>query len=204
MRNANQLRSAARESLSGKWSGAVVMALIFYIFINAINGLVVATNEAATSAITVLLIPIGYSFKIAFLDNIRSGEQYKAGQMFSCFKDYIRMAGTGFLVYIYTFLWGLLLLVPGIIKALSYSLTPYILKDYPELKYDSAIELSMEMMKGHKWDLFCLYLTFIGWFLLSMLTFGIGFLWLQPYICAAMAHFYEDVKAEYAAGQLSK
>ena len=53
------------------------------------------------------------------------------------------------------------------------------------------------MMNGHKFDLFYLHLTFIGWGILSLLTLGIGFLWLNPYMMTAQAQFYEDVKAEY-------
>jgi uncharacterized membrane protein len=69
------------------------------------------------------------------------------------------------------------------------------------LKFNGAIEKSMKMMEGHKFDLFYLYLTFIGWGLLCILTLGIGLLWLVPYMQSASAHFYEDVKAEYEAAQ---
>ena len=76
-------------------------------------------------------------------------------------------------------------------------MTSYVMRDCPELKFNGAIERSMAMMRGHKFDLFYLHLTFIGWFLLSILTLGIGFFWLGPYVQSAQAHFYEDVKTEY-------
>lgn len=76
-------------------------------------------------------------------------------------------------------------------------MTVYVLKDEPELKYNAAIEKSMAMMRGHKFDLFYLQLTFIGWALLCILTLGIGFLWLGPYMASSSAHFYQEVKAEY-------
>jgi uncharacterized membrane protein len=76
-------------------------------------------------------------------------------------------------------------------------MTSYILKDYPELKNNEAIELSMAMMKGHKFDYFYLTLTFIGWILLSILTLGIGLLWLSPYISTTSACFYQYVKEDY-------
>lgn len=94
-------------------------------------------------------------------------------------------------------LWTLLLIVPGIIKAFSYAMTPYILHDNPELSASEAIHRSRMMMSGHKFDLFWLYLGFIGWIFLCILTAGIGFLWLVPYMETAQAAFYQDIKAEY-------
>ena len=98
---------------------------------------------------------------------------------------------------VYTFLWTLLLIVPGIIKALSYSMTSFVLYDNPEMKNNEAIELSMKMMDGHKTALFWLYLTFIGWGILCIFTFGIGYFWLAPYMQASLAQFYEEVKEDY-------
>ena len=102
------------------------------------------------------------------------------------------------LVVIYEFLWTLLLIIPGIIKYYSYAMTKFILLDEPELKYDAAIEKSMEMMKGKKFKLFLLDLSFIGWALLCILTLGIGLVLLVPYMYTARAAFYEDLKAELA------
>ena len=92
---------------------------------------------------------------------------------------------------------ALLFIIPGIIKAFSYAMTPYILEENPELSANDAIDHSRAMMKGHKFDLFWLYLSFIGWFILCILTLGIGFLWLTPYMETSVAAFYEDVKADY-------
>ena len=86
--------------------------------------------------------------------------------------------------------------IPGIIKAYSYSLTQYILKDYPQLSYNAAIEKSMQIMKGRKLRLFKLHVSFFGWFMLSMCTLGIGLLWLIPYISTSQAVFYLEAKAE--------
>ena len=101
-------------------------------------------------------------------------------------------------MYIFIALWSLLLIIPGIVKSLSYAMTPYILEENPELSANEAIDRSRAMMRGHKYDLLWLYLSFIGWFLLSFLTLGIGLLWLIPYVETAQAAFYEDVKADYA------
>lgn len=192
VRNAKELRAAARASLSGKWSGAVVVTLVCMVIMGVPGGLNLWADGSGT--LLVLLLPLSWSFAVLFLDNIRSGNDYKVEQLFEGFKDYTRVLGTMLLVGIYTCLWTLLLIVPGIIKSFSYALTPYVMRDHPELKFNGAIERSMDMMHGHKFDLFYLNLTFIGWVLLSC---GIGLLWLIPYIQSASAHFYEDVKAEY-------
>lgn len=95
----------------------------------------------------------------------------------------------------------IIILLPGctlaIIKSLSYSMTPYILHDYKNLKNNDAIELSMKMMDGHKKQLLCLYLSFLGWGIICIMTMFIGILWLSPYINASLIKFYEQVKDEY-------
>ena len=98
--------------------------------------------------------------------------------------------------YGFTILWSLLLVIPGIIKSYSYAMTSFILKDEPEMKNNAAIEKSMAMMEGNKMKLFMLDLSFIGWAILCIFTFGIGFLFLQPYVAISRAAFYEDLKAQ--------
>ena len=100
---------------------------------------------------------------------------------------------------ILVFLWSLLFVIPGLIKAVSYSMTPYILHDNPELSPTEAIHRSRMMMQGHKFDYFWLLLSFIGWGVLCVFTAGIGFFWLLPYMETSAAAFYEEVKADYAA-----
>ena len=119
------------------------------------------------------------------------------GNMFkSVSSGYLRNVWGLLLMNIFIFLWSLLLLIPGIIKAFSYAMTPYILKEYPELSANQAIELSRKMMRGHKFDLFWLNLSFVGWFFLCLLTLGIGFVWFLPYVQTANAAFYQEVKNE--------
>ncbi|MFP4478846.1 MAG: DUF975 family protein [Candidatus Izemoplasmatales bacterium] len=94
---------------------------------------------------------------------------------------------------IFIILWTLLLIIPGIIKCFSYAMTFYILADNPDLKPTQAIRQSQEMMKGNKWRLFKLYFSFIGWFILAILTLGIGYIFLEPYVQLSVANFYEDL-----------
>lgn len=114
--------------------------------------------------------------------------------LFLGFKTYGRVFGTMLLMGVYTALWSLLLVIPGIIKSYSYAMTPYLILDEPELSGDALITKSMRMMEGHKMKLFLLDLSFIGWCLLSIITCGIASLWITPYMQTARAGFYEDIK----------
>ncbi len=153
------------------------------------------------SSITTLLevflfLPIGVGFVNAFRKLLVLGDNNLVANTFN-FSNYWRKVGGMLLMGILVFLWTLLLIIPGIIKIFSYSMTPFILDENPELSASEAIHRSRMMMKGHKFDLFWLYLSFIGWFFLCILTFGIGSLWLTPYVQTAEAAFYQEVKAEY-------
>ena len=82
---------------------------------------------------------------------------------------------------LWLFLWTLLLIIPGIIKSLAYSQIFYIIAEYKEVSVTKALRISMEITRGHKWDIFVMYLSFLGWDLLCLLTLEIGSLWLTPY-----------------------
>ena len=100
-----------------------------------------------------------------------------------------------FMSGIFILLWSLLLIIPGIVASFSYAMAPYILYENPGMRPMEAIKASKELMRGNKWRLFCLGFSFIGWALLSVLTLGIGNLFLRPYMEAAGAAFYRDIKA---------
>ena len=113
--------------------------------------------------------------------------------MFSYFDIWKTTALSRLLKSTYTFLWSLLFVIPGIVASFSYAMTDYILAEHPELTASEAINRSKEMMRGNRFRLFCLELSFIGWSILCLFTFGIGNLWLTPYKNAAKAAFYREV-----------
>lgn len=157
------------------------------------------SNAASSLSLLVeifLLLPLGVAFVNAFRKLLVNMDTNILSNLFN-FSNYWRKVGGMVLMTILIFLWSLLLVIPGIIKSFSYSMTPFILDEFPELSPSEAIHRSRMMMKGHKFDLFWLYLSFIGWGILCLFTFGIGFLWLVPYIQTAEAAFYEEVKADY-------
>jgi uncharacterized membrane protein len=144
-----------------------------------------------------LLLPLQVGFVNAFRKLLVKLDTNIVGNTFD-FSNYWRKIGGMIWMSLLTFFWSLLFIIPGIVKAFSYAMTPFILDEYPELTPVEAIHRSRMMMKGHKFDLFWLYLSFIGWAILCIPTCGIGFLWLAPYMQTAEAAFYEEVKAEYA------
>lgn len=101
---------------------------------------------------------------------------------------------------IFICLWSLLLIVPGIVKALAYSQAKYIVKDLvdsgQEVGATEAITNSRQLMNGHKWEYFLLNLTFTGWVILGCLSLGIGFLWISPYIQVTKAKYYRKLAGD--------
>lgn len=185
-------RKKARAALKGKWGMAVAVALIYYAIFGALQVFPhIVTFLAALLVVNV--IAIGVLF--IFLD-VSNGKEIDIKNIFEGFKDYGRYILGLLLVFVYTLLWTLLLIIPGIIKSISYSMTPYLMRENPEMEGEEAIRLSMKMMYGHKMDYFLLQLSFIGWALLCILTLGIGLLWLVPYILTAEAEFYKELKKE--------
>lgn len=195
----SELRQEACNALSGNWLLAA-LAMLICMAIAAICAYIPIIGSLLCIFVG---LPISWGIYILFQD-IYYRKPFNGStmisNMFRGFNDYGRIFGTMFLVQLYTFLWTLLLIVPGIIKACSYAMTPFILREHPELSYNAAIEKSMAMMEGHKMKYFLLTLSFIGWALLCVLTLGIGYLFLYPYVYTSYAAFYEDLKKEsYAA-----
>ena len=198
---------AGKKDLKGRWLEAVLLTFVYLL----ISCLISATAGSGLDLIcpgfslvvAFLMQPMAWGWSMTFLechrgDNNPFSDPFNVKNLFVGYnKDFSRIFTTLFLQTLYTILWTLLLIVPGIIKSLSYALTPYILKDYPELKNNQPIELSMAMMQGYKLELFILQLKYIGLCLLSILTLGIAYLWIAPFYSAAMVNFYEEVKKAY-------
>lgn len=218
----SEITAAARKKLDGKWLHAIIAFLITSI-LSSIN---IFTKDSFDIPFdlpfgeTFSYLPSYFihdiHFNLGYLSNILLGGAFAYGQavigltliredklelelIFSGFKNlnrYFVFLATSLIITIFTIAWMLLLIIPGIIAALSYSMTFYILVDQPHLSSLEAIQQSKILMKGHKWQLFTLYLRFIGLGILCILTLGIGFLWLVPYANICLAQFYEQLVAE--------
>ena len=157
------------------------------------------TSSAVTLLEIFLLLPLSVGYANAMRKLLVYGDNTRVANAFGmAFKNYLHKVWTMLWMSILICLWSLLLVIPGIIKSFSYAMTPFIVEEYPELSATEAIHRSRMMMRGHKFDLFWLLLSFIGWAFLCLLTAGIGFIWLIPYVETSVAGFYEEVKADYA------
>ena len=157
------------------------------------------TSSAVTLLEIFLLLPLSVGYANAMRKLLVYGDNNLVANAFGmAFKNYLHKVWTMLWMSILICLWSLLLVIPGIIKSFSYAMTPFIVEEYPELSATEAIHRSRMMMRGHKFDLFWLLLSFIGWAFLCLLTAGIGFIWLIPYVETSVAGFYEEVKADYA------
>jgi uncharacterized membrane protein len=147
-----------------------------------------------------LVMPLTLGFAYASNRLFAEGDNRAVGNLFrDSFGSWSRKVWGMFLMNLFVSLWSLLLIVPGLIKYYACALTPYILIDNPELSAYQAINLSQKMMKGHKLKLFFFHLSFAGWFFLTIFTLGISYLWVKPYMMAAQAALYQDIKIKYKA-----
>ncbi len=221
----SELRAVARQNLEGTWGISVGVALVASLLGGSMAGagsnvnfnvseenirnlppvfwtvlLPLVSGAGRLSLVALILggtVELGYA---KFLLKQHDRKELQFSDLFSQFERF----GTGFaqkfLRILYITLWTLLLVIPGIVKGLSYAMTPFILEEHPEMTASQAIKASMQLMDGHKMDLFILGLSFIGWSLLACLTMGIGFLFLNPYMNAAYAAFYRDISRKQEAG----
>ena len=180
-----------------KWLIALAVLLIY----SAILGVLSATGVGSIAAI-IVTGPLMFGVTTLFLNQARTNEQMDIPDMFcgfsNCFGDSLLL---GLMISIFTFLWSLLFVIPGIVKAYSYSMAYYIKVDNPEYDWRQCIQASMNLMEGHKADLFVLDLSFIGWYIVGSLCFGVGTLWVAPYHQATRAQFYESIKTVDTASE---
>jgi len=190
------LRNKAWVALTGKWGMSALACLIYLLTVFAPT-ILPSFFLWASFAFNILVVAIiGIGARFVWLD-VSNGKNLEIQTLFEAFSDYVRYLVGAILVAVYTLLWLLLLVVPGIIKGISYSMTFYLMRENPQLSGEEAINLSMKMMQGHKMDFFLLQLSFTGWLLLGTITLGIGLLWIFPYMMTAQAEFYAELKKEY-------
>ena len=215
-------RRVARENLRGNWPLSIGVCAIACILggmsvggtfipefsfrvdgqdISNINDLLNLITPAAFSAfglgslLALTSLIIGGTIELGFAQYLLKQYNHANFELHDLFSQFDRF-GQGFaqkfLRGLYTILWGLLFIIPGIVKSYAYAMTPFIMAENPNMTAKEAITASKQLMEGHKWELFCLGFSFIGWYLLAALTLGIGTFFLNPYVEAAYAAFYRD------------
>ena len=195
-------KNRALASLEGKWGTAAIASLIFFVITMGIDWTItmpmgdnILMSYSTSGIWTLLCLPLSWGFVVYFLDLIRNKE-LSYGQLFDGYKDFLRIFLAEFLTNLLIAIGCILLIVPGIILAAGLVMTDFILKDDKEISAIDAMKKSWAMTDGHKAELFWLFLSFLGWMILSFFTLGIGFLFLYPYMQSALAHAYEDLKQD--------
>lgn len=175
------------DTYGSRWGGAILAFIIIGILNSVLSGFIVGILAA---------LPLTMGLYAMYL-NMYKDNEWSVGDIFSSFRNGMDYYLNSFLLLfvnsIFIFLWSLLFVIPGIIKTFSYSMSPYILIDNPVMTAGEARRKSIEIMKGNKWKLFCLQFSFIGWILLSILTFGILFLWVIPAMEMSKIAFYKEI-----------
>lgn len=196
MKQNSVLRQEAWGSLDNKWMTSALFVFVYSCVSGVASAILNFIPGIGSLASALLVAPLGYGLMVGFLRQFR-GEEQQIGMLFDGYNK--RIWVTMILQLVYTVLWLLLLIIPGIVKSYSYAMTAFILRDYPEASGDKAIEMSMALMQGKKLKLFLLDLSFIGWYILGIIALGIGVFWVMPYHYSARVAFYEDIKAEMLA-----
>jgi uncharacterized membrane protein len=188
MMGSDEIRARAREIMAPYWG---VTAVIYLVYLALYTG----ARSLFYVGVWLIIGPLSLGLADVFL-RIEKGEPVSVEVLLSGFNDFARSLVAGLLISLYVFLWSLLLIFPGIIAALGYSMTFFIMKENPALSATNAMRASQQMMMGHKARLFEMLFSFIGWILLGIISFGIAFLWVGPYMDAAMVLFYRDLQAD--------
>ncbi len=187
-------RAKAREALGG---GIFTSPWLYALLISLIASAIIGFASSFLIGGIIVTGPISFGLASYFLSLKRKGDEKNLGGLFDGFtSDFGGIFLIGLMTYIFTFLWTLLFIIPGIIKSYSYSMAYYIKVDNPEYDWKQCIDESRRIMKGNKWKLFCLDFSFIGWIIVGALCLGVGTLWVTPYQYAARANFYEHIKGE--------
>ena len=196
MTTASEFRKRARETLGGQ---IFAPEWIYALLVSLIGSLIMGAGGALFVLALIFTGPVSVGVCKYYIERMRRNINF---DNLGVALDGVQVdaAGniiTGLFVILYTFLWSLLFVIPGIVKSYSYSMAYYIRCDNPTFTATQAINESIRIMNGNKWRLFCLHLSFIGWFIVGALCCGVGVFWVNAYMKAAEAEFYQEIKGDF-------
>lgn len=189
-----EIKSLAKQQIKGKIGTLFVISLVMAVI--SITASLVGSLIPFVGGIAATIFvsaPLSLGLIMVYLD-VANNQNAELNTLFKGYNDIWNAFGVQFFTGLFTFLWSLLFIIPGIIKAYSYSMAIYILAENKGMSSLEAIKKSKQMMEGHKMELFVLELSFIGWLLLCGVTFGIAYIWVGPYMSTTVANFYNKIK----------
>lgn len=192
----SQIKQMARAQLGNQIFGNVWLFAVLVIVVQAaLTYLINVVPVVGQVAALLVMGPLSYGVAKLFLKQTRMGGKMDIIEIFDGFKDdFSNTFLIMLMTQVFTFLWSLLFIIPGIVKGLGYSMAMYIKADNPEYDWRFCLDESERMMRGHKGEYFVLLLSFIGWEIVGALCFGVGTLWVTAYVEATKAQFYENLR----------
>lgn len=189
MKTRPEIKETAKANMKQNWGQCVAVLLIL-----SVITVVLVTVAAGVGAM--LLVPVISIAANGYFVRTYRGFRDTVSDWFSdMFNNFGRRLGGYYWMGLFIYLWSMLFMIPGIVKGIAYSLTPYILADCPNVKARDALKLSMRMTQGYKADIFVTMLSFLGWLILSAFTFGIlEIVYVGPYMNTTLAGVYEELK----------
>lgn len=186
------LKKIAKKQIKGKIGILFVISLIMTGILMPINYILGEKNILSS----IFLAPVFYFSHTVIYLNISKGISPDVEDAFIGFRNYWSVIKLNLIKGLFIFLWSLIFIIPGIIKAIEYSMAEYILAENPEMSALDCLNESSSMMEGHKLEYFRLAISFIGWFLLGVITLCIGLIWIEPYISTTFSNYYLSLKQE--------
>ncbi len=193
MKTAREYRKDAREILGHKIFGD---KWLYVLLVLLLSSAIIGGAASITIGIVGVILagPLGYGVVTVLLRLVRhQDEKADFNHLFDGFKEkFGETVIVSVLTYVYILLWSLLFVIPGIVKSYSYAATMYLVKE-KGLEGNDAITESRKLMDGNKFRLFCLDLSFIGWYIVGALCLGVGVLWVDAYHGVARAEFFDEL-----------
>lgn len=186
-----ELKMAAKDQIKGN----IGMYFVCMLIVSCISGALGYIPKVGYILSFLFLSPMILAFARINL-GMTNGEKVEVKPLLESFNDFGKALLLNILVSVFICLWSILLVVPGIIKALSYSMSFYILAENPDMDAMEALEESKRIMEGHKWEFFVLLLSFILWDILGCITCGLAYIYVAPYKNATIADYYNKIKNE--------
>jgi len=193
MFNRIELKQLAKDQLKGKWGNAVLITFVYAILTGIVGSITRRIPSLGVFSI-LLSAPLSIGLLIAYINFVKTSSKLQIEDLFSGFKIYLKALGIYLWNVLWIVLWSMLFLIPGIIKAIAYSQSMYIIADNQNVKVRDAMKTSIKMTQGYKGDIFVMFLSFLGWGLLCILSLGIGFLWLIPYMNTSFTNLFFKLK----------